>query len=141
MAELERAERNDEGRAREWIARAVNAAPDPAWTAEGHVSDRWLPVSPSGKLDAFEWRVPVTGITQAAAGDRIRTTSAIATVTAAPLRLRANNDISESRRRRWRTPAMRKRRRRHRRLVSSLPAPAPAACGRVSPRRNEAAKR
>ena len=27
MAELERAERNDEGRAREWIARAVNAAP------------------------------------------------------------------------------------------------------------------
>ena len=46
MAELERAERNDEGRAREWIARALNAAPDPTWTAEGHVSDRWLPVSP-----------------------------------------------------------------------------------------------
>ena len=33
--ELERAEHNDEGRAREWIARALNAAPDPAWTAEG----------------------------------------------------------------------------------------------------------
>ena len=62
MAELERAERNDEGRAREWIARAVNAAPDPKWTAEGHISDHWLPVSPSGRLDAFEWRVPVTGI-------------------------------------------------------------------------------
>jgi len=62
MAELERAERNDEGRAREWIARALNAAPDPAWTADGHVSDRWLPASPSGRLDAFEWRVPVTGI-------------------------------------------------------------------------------
>jgi HemY protein len=62
MAELERAERNDEGRAREWIARAVNAAPDPKWTAEGHTSDRWLPVSPSGRLDAFEWRVPITGI-------------------------------------------------------------------------------
>jgi HemY protein len=62
MAELERAERNDEGRAREWIARAVNAAPDPAWTADGHVSNRWLPVSPSGRLDAFEWRVPLTGI-------------------------------------------------------------------------------
>jgi len=66
MAELERAERNDEGRAREWIARALNAAPDPAWTADGHVSDRWLPVSPSGRLDAFEWRVPLTAISGAA---------------------------------------------------------------------------
>ena len=34
MAELERAEHNDEGRAREWIARALNAAPDPASTAD-----------------------------------------------------------------------------------------------------------
>jgi HemY protein len=66
MAELERAEHNDEGRAREWIARALNAAPDPAWTAEGHVSDRWLPASPSGRLDAFEWREPLTGIASTA---------------------------------------------------------------------------
>lgn len=63
MAALERAERNDEGRAREWTARAVNAAPDPQWTADGHVSDRWLPISPaSGRIDAFEWRVPLTGM-------------------------------------------------------------------------------
>lgn len=62
MAELERAEHNDEGRAREWIARAVHAAPDPIWTAEGHVSEHWLPASPSGRLDAFEWRVPLAGI-------------------------------------------------------------------------------
>jgi HemY protein len=62
MAELERAEHADEGRAREWIARAVNAAPDPTWTADSHVSDRWLPVSPAGRLDAFEWRVPLAGI-------------------------------------------------------------------------------
>lgn len=62
MAELERAEHNDEGRAREWLARALNAAPDPQWTADGHVSERWLPVSPvTGRLDAFEWRVPLTG--------------------------------------------------------------------------------
>jgi HemY protein len=62
MAKLERAERNDEGRAREWMARALNAPPDPQWTADGYVSDRWLPVSPvSGRLDAFEWRVPLTG--------------------------------------------------------------------------------
>ncbi len=65
MAELERAERNDEGRAREWIARALNAAPDPTWTAEGHTSNRWLPVSPGGRIDAFEWRVPLTGIVSA----------------------------------------------------------------------------
>jgi HemY protein len=67
MAELERTERNDEGRAREWLARALHAAPDPAWTADGYVSDRWLPVSPvSGRIDAFEWRVPLTGILSAA---------------------------------------------------------------------------
>ena len=70
MAELERAERNDVGRAREWLARAVHAAPDPAWTADGHVSDRWLPASPvTGRLDALEWRVPVTGVVKRA-GDR-----------------------------------------------------------------------
>ncbi len=68
MAALERAERNDEGRAREWVARALTAAPDPAWTADGYVSDRWLPVSPvTGRLDAFEWRVPLAGIVNAAA--------------------------------------------------------------------------
>ncbi len=62
MAEIERAEHNDEGRAREWIARALHAAPDPTWTAEGHVSERWLPASPSGRLDAFQWRVPLAAI-------------------------------------------------------------------------------
>ena len=62
MARLERTERNDEGRAREWMARALNAPPDPQWTADGYVSDRWLPVSPvSGRIDAFVWRVPLTG--------------------------------------------------------------------------------
>jgi len=62
MAKLERTERNDEGRAREWMARALNAPPDPQWTADGYVSDHWLPVSPvSGRIDAFQWRVPLTG--------------------------------------------------------------------------------
>jgi HemY protein len=62
MARLERAERNDEGRAREWMARALNAPPDPQWTADGYVSDRWLPVSPvTGRIDAFVWRVPLAG--------------------------------------------------------------------------------
>jgi HemY protein len=60
MAEIEEVEHGDAGRAREWMARAVHAARDPAWTADGVVSDRWLPVSPvSGRLDAFEWKVPL----------------------------------------------------------------------------------
>lgn len=60
MASLEEAEHGDAGRAREWMARAVRAARDPAWTADGFVSDRWMPVSPvTGRLDAFEWKVPL----------------------------------------------------------------------------------
>jgi HemY protein len=59
MAELERVENADEGRARAWMARAVRAARDPQWTAEGVVSDRWMPVSPGGRLDAFQWKVPL----------------------------------------------------------------------------------
>lgn len=60
MAEIEQRESGDEGRAREWMARALNAAKDPAWTADGFVSDRWMPLSPvSGRLDAFQWRVPL----------------------------------------------------------------------------------
>jgi HemY protein len=63
MAELEEIERADVGRAREWMARALRAARDPAWTADGFVSERWLPVSPvSGRLDAFEWKVPLAEI-------------------------------------------------------------------------------
>ena len=52
----------DEGRGREWMARALNARRDPAWTADGFVSERWLPVSPvTGRLDAFEWKDPLAG--------------------------------------------------------------------------------
>jgi HemY protein len=64
MAELEEVEHGDTGRAREWMARALRAARDPAWTADGIVSDRWLPVSPvSGRIDAFQWKVPVAELT------------------------------------------------------------------------------
>jgi HemY protein len=62
MAELEEREHGDEGRAREWMTRALHARRDPAWTADGFVSDRWLPVSPiTGRLDAFAWRDPLAG--------------------------------------------------------------------------------
>jgi HemY protein len=60
MAELEEKEHGDEGAARAWMARAVQARRDPAWTADGFVSDRWMPVSPvTGRLDAFAWKDPI----------------------------------------------------------------------------------
>ncbi|KRQ17682.1 heme biosynthesis protein HemY [Bradyrhizobium manausense] len=63
MAELERAEHGDSGRARVWTLRAVRARHDPAWTADGYVSDRWRPVSPvTGRLDAFQWQTPVASL-------------------------------------------------------------------------------
>jgi HemY protein len=63
MAEIERTEHGDSGRARMWAMRAVRAMHDPAWTADGYVSDRWRPVSPvTGKLDAFQWQTPVASL-------------------------------------------------------------------------------
>lgn len=62
MAEIEETEHGDEGRVREWLGRAMRAAPDPVWTADGVVSDRWLPVSSRGRLDGYEWRVPLAEI-------------------------------------------------------------------------------
>jgi HemY protein len=63
MAELERTEHGDAGRAREWTLRAVRARHDPVWTADGYVSDRWRPVSPvTGRLDAFQWQTPVASL-------------------------------------------------------------------------------
>lgn len=68
MAEIEAGESGDQGKAREWLARGLRAARDPAWTADGLVSDEWEPISPvTGKLDAFEWKVPVTSNSRAVA--------------------------------------------------------------------------
>jgi HemY protein len=59
MAELEAAEHGDHGKAREWTIRALRAKRDPAWIADGYISQEWLPVSPrSGQLDAFVWGLP-----------------------------------------------------------------------------------
>ena len=62
MAEIEEAEHGDEGRVREWMGRAMRAAGDPVWTADGVVSERWLPVSPNGRLDGYEWKLPLAEI-------------------------------------------------------------------------------
>jgi HemY protein len=57
MADIETAD-GAEGAAREWLARAARAPRDKAWIADGIISDRWAPASPSGALDAFVWRAP-----------------------------------------------------------------------------------
>jgi HemY protein len=63
MAEIERTEHGDSGRARAWTLRAVRALHDPVWTADGYVSDKWRPVSPvSGRLDAFQWQTPLAAL-------------------------------------------------------------------------------
>src|SRR5450631_534501 len=63
MADIERTEHGDSGRARAWTLRAVRALHDPVWTADGYVSDKWRPVSPvSGRLDAFQWQTPLAAL-------------------------------------------------------------------------------
>ncbi len=70
MAEIAQVEYGDDGRAREWMARAVHAGRDPAWTADGLISERWLAVSPvSGRLDAFEWKIPLAELAPAHTGE------------------------------------------------------------------------
>lgn len=60
LADIEEIETGDQGRVRQWLAKALKAPRDPAWTADGIVSDHWLPASPvTGRLNAFEWKVPV----------------------------------------------------------------------------------
>jgi HemY protein len=85
FARLEELEHGDEGRAREWMTRAVRARRDPAWTADGFVSDRWMPVSPvTGRLDAFVWMEPLAQIGGTAAGDVIEAGEEPAAIEAAP---------------------------------------------------------
>src|SRR3546814_3301448 len=59
MAEIEEGELGNRGSAREWLARALHAPEDPAWTGEGWRSAVWSPINPvTGEFDALEWRVP-----------------------------------------------------------------------------------
>lgn len=59
LADVEEAETGNQGKVRQWLGKAVRAPRDPAWIADGVVSERWLPASPvTGRLDAFEWRAP-----------------------------------------------------------------------------------
>jgi HemY protein len=65
LADIEEAETGDQGKVRQLLSKAVRAPRDPAWVADGVVSERWAPVSPiTGKLDAFEWRAPMERLGQ-----------------------------------------------------------------------------
>lgn len=67
MADLERAEHGASGYVAEWLARASRAPHDPAWVADGVVSDHWLPASPvTGRLDAFVWQRPIERLSNGA---------------------------------------------------------------------------
>ena len=59
MADIEEAQHGETGALFEWLQRASRAARDPAWIADGIVSDHWAPVSPTtGRLDAYVWERP-----------------------------------------------------------------------------------
>jgi HemY protein len=67
MARVEAEQHGHTGRVREWLARAVHAPRDPAWTADNVASDHWAPTSPvTGVLDAYRWHAPVEAIGDAA---------------------------------------------------------------------------
>ena len=73
MAEIEEAEHGETGTLFEWLQRAQRAPQDPAWVADGVVSDHWAPVSPvTGRLDAFEWTTPKEPLSRAGAVEHMR---------------------------------------------------------------------
>jgi HemY protein len=85
MAEIERTEHGDSGKARMWTLRAVRARHDPAWTADGYVSERWRPVSPvTGRLDAFQWQTPVASLPSSDKGATIESSPFEEAMLAAP---------------------------------------------------------
>jgi len=68
MAQIEQGQTGDQGKARAWLGRAISATPDVTWIADGISSDEWEPTSPlTGKLDAFEWKVPQRAMSKPAA--------------------------------------------------------------------------
>ncbi len=60
LADIEEADVRNQGRIREYLAKAVRAPRDPAWVADNTVFNEWAPISPiSGRFDVFEWKTPV----------------------------------------------------------------------------------
>jgi len=95
MARIEGGQYGDRGRVREWLARAVHAPRDPAWTADGVVSEHWAAISPvTGELDAFEWKVAVEALEKPDTGNLLEQLMPLAIVADAavvPSRLEPEN--------------------------------------------------
>jgi HemY protein len=93
MARIEGEQNSDAGRVREWLARAVTAARDPVWIADGATSDHWSPVSPvTGALDAFQWRSPLDASSESAASLAARVEALIGLGAGAEARAAASTD-------------------------------------------------
>ncbi len=70
MARIEGGEKRDAGRVREWLARALRAPRDPAWIADGVVSNEWAPLSPiTHTFDAYVWETPAEQVKPGRAED------------------------------------------------------------------------
>ncbi|OXT02365.1 hypothetical protein B7H23_05545 [Notoacmeibacter marinus] len=96
LADIEDEQTGDEGRVRHWLSQALKAPRDPAWTADGYVSENWAPISPvSGRLDAFEWKVPVEQVLPLVDGKPVGAFEYDATVPVIPM-IEADNAIPES---------------------------------------------
>jgi len=75
LADLEEAEHGDKDRAREWLMRAAQADPDPAWVCDdcGNAIAEWQAFC--GKCDgfnAFVWRTPPRIVALPAGGDGLK---------------------------------------------------------------------
>ncbi len=58
MAQIDEAQ-DEKLRAREWLAKALNAPRDPMWVSDGVASPRWTPVSPvTGEIVPCQWKSP-----------------------------------------------------------------------------------
>ncbi len=59
-ADYERASGGGQTRAREWLAKAADAAADRAWVCEdtGELLPAWAPFGPSGRFDSVHWDYP-----------------------------------------------------------------------------------
>lgn len=60
LAELEQGENRDGDRARDWLAKAVDAPPDRAWMCEstGEARATWSAFGPDGRFDSLHWGTP-----------------------------------------------------------------------------------
>ena len=69
MADLEIGENEDAGLAREWMDRALTAAPDACWVGPSGEAASWQAVCPeTGQIDAFKWGHPGQMMSSASSG-------------------------------------------------------------------------